>query len=60
MHLVMDKDQSKGSTEKPQMEEARDAEIYLYPGRGGFYWCGKSILALTEVWDVAILLFSFL
>lgn len=56
--MVMDKDQSKGSTEKPQMEEAKDTEIY--PGGGGFYRCGKNILALTDVWDVAILLFSFL
>lgn len=48
------------SREKPQMEGAREAEIYFYMGREGFYRCGKNTLALTEVWDIAILPFSFL
>lgn len=48
------------SREKPQMEGAREAEIYFYTGREGFYRCGKNTLALTVVWDTAILLFSFL
>lgn len=42
------------------MEGTREAEIYFYMGREGFYRCGKNTLALTEVWDIAILLFSFL
>jgi len=56
----MDKEQAKGSAEKPQMEGTREAERCSYPGRGGFYRCGRNMLALTEVWDIAPLLFVFL
>jgi len=57
----MDKDQSLSSAERShKWKGAREAEIYFYTGREGFYRCGKNTLALTVVWDTAILLFSFL
>lgn len=41
------------------MEGPREAERGSYPRRRGFSRCGRNMLALREVWDVAPLLLAF-
>lgn len=48
--------EAKGSAEKPPREVGRCS----YPGKGDSYKCGRNMLALTEVWDVASPPFAFL